>query len=238
MTKFRTTLIALAMASTSFLGAASASSGPVSLKIVAFGSSSTQGIGASGPSAAYPAQLQVALKRMIPQDRNVAVINRGIGGEDADDMVKRLQKDVIDRHPDLVIFQTGSNDPMRHVPLARFERETRDSIKAMQAAGIMVMLMEPQWCPMLDKTAGSLDYRDVVRKIGADMNVAVIRRSDLMHDWVEKGILTKHQMLASDGLHMRDKGYALLANTVATEVLKIGTFKALARPDVGQQAGL
>ncbi len=191
------------------------------LRIVAFGSSSTQGIGATGPASTYPAQLQDVLARMLPPGRHVQVINRGIGGEDADDMANRLQKDVIARHPDLVIWQTGSNDPLRHVPLDRFERETRAGVVAMRKAGIEVILMEPQWCPRLDTMASSVTYRDMVRKIGRDNRLEVIRRSDLMHDWVRMGLLTQRQMLASDGLHMTDGGYALLARSVAPEVLKV-----------------
>jgi lysophospholipase L1-like esterase len=144
-----------------------------------------------------------------------------VGGEDADDMAKRLEKDVIARRPDVVIWQTGSNDPLRHVPLDRFTRETRDGVAAMRKAGIEVILMEPQWCPRLDKAADSTLYRDAIRDIGRQARVDVVRRADLMHDWIREGLLTRKQMLASDGLHMTDGGYALLARSVAPEVLKV-----------------
>jgi lysophospholipase L1-like esterase len=83
------------------------------LRVIAFGSSSTQGAGASSPSASYPAQLQVDLMRMVPKGETVEVVNRGIGGQDADDMIQRLQSDVIAPRPNVVIWQTGSNDPLR-----------------------------------------------------------------------------------------------------------------------------
>ena len=194
------------------------------LKIVAFGSSSTQGVGASRPSASYPSQLEMLLRQTMPGGMGgpgVDVVNRGIGGEDADDMVKRLDKDVIQRHPNLVIFQTGSNDPMRHVPLARFEQETRASIRAMQTAGIKVILMEPQWCPHLAEIGDANAYRDIVRKLGTETGASVIRRYDMMQDWVRTGRITQRDMISDDNLHMRDKGYALLARAVAAEVLRI-----------------
>ena len=190
------------------------------LKIVAFGSSSTEGVGATNPSSAYPARLQVLLNDEMPDGRRVEVVNRGVGGEDADDMIRRLPRDVIARHPAVVIWQTGSNDPFRKVPLERFERETRDGIAAMQKAGIKVILMEPQWCPRLEQIATASDYRDMVRRIGHDMGIDVVRRSDLMHDWIREGLLTRREMLAPDGLHMTDGGYAALARSVAPEVLK------------------
>ncbi len=189
------------------------------VRIVAFGSSSTQGIGASSPSAAYPARLEATLSDRLGSAADVEVVNRGVGGEDIDDMLARLQKDVLDRKPDMVIWQIGSNDPLRHVPLDRFDEETRKGIGEMRAAGVDVMLMEPQWCPTLEHTAGADTYRDVVRKIGDDLHVPVIRRSELMHAWIRDGKLAREQMLSADGLHMADGGYALLASEVASEIL-------------------
>ena len=47
----------------------------------------------------------------------------------------------------------------------------------------------------------------------------MIRRFDLMRSWLRKGVLTTRQMLAGDGLHMADAGYALLASEVAREIV-------------------
>ncbi len=217
--------VAVALACTPSLlsDAGAARSGPYrTLRIVAFGSSSTQGVGASGPAAAYPAQLETMLRAVLPA--GVRVANRGIGGEDVDDMMVRLDKDVVAARPDIAIWQTGSNDALRHVPLARFEAETRAGIAAIRRAGIAVVLMEPQWCPALEKTGDG--FRDAVRRIGADMGVPVIRRSDLMHDWIRSGQLTMADMLSPDGLHMRDAGYRLLATRVAAEILQLDIARA------------
>ncbi len=189
------------------------------LIIVAFGSSSTEGVGASSPTHAYPARLEADLAALVPTGETVTVINRGIGGEDADDMMARLQKDVIGRRPDLVIWQTGTNDPLRKLPLDRFEAETRDGIARMHAAGIDVVLMEPQDCRMMRATPGAFAYRDVVRHIGAEMAVPVVRRYDLIHRWLADGTVTEAQLMAPDGLHMADAGYERLAAEVAHELL-------------------
>jgi acyl-CoA thioesterase I len=200
------------------------------LRIVAFGSSSTQGVGATTAARSYPSQLQDVLKRLLPRSRAVEVINRGIGGEDADDMTRRLRTDVIARRPDVVIWQTGSNDPFHHVPLARFIAETRAGIAAMRAAGIAVILMEPQWCPRLDAVPVAGAYRDAVRAVGLDMHVDVVRRSDLMRDWLSEGRLTAQQLLSADGFHMTDGGYALLARSVAPEILKVENLRPALAP--------
>jgi acyl-CoA thioesterase-1 len=188
------------------------------LRIVAFGSSSTEGVGASAPAATYPRQLQTWLHAALP-DR-IEVLNAGIGGNDSDDMALRLPA-VIAQQPDLVVWQTGSNDPLRGVPLDRFVSHTRDGILALHAAGIDVMLMEPQDCAVLRAHAGSLAYRDALRALSDEMGVPLVRRYDLMHLWLASGQLTPSQLLYSDGLHMTDGGYALLAAEVGKEILAL-----------------
>lgn len=189
------------------------------ITIIAFGSSSTEGVGASSPAHAYPARLQADLAALVPTGERVTVVNRGIGGEDADDMLARLQRDVIAAKPDLVIWQTGTNDPLRKLPLDRFVSLTRDGIARMRAAGIDVVLMEPQDCRMMRATPGAFTYLDAVRKIGAELAVPVVRRYDLIHRWLAEGRVTEAQLMAPDGLHMADEGYERLAAEVAREVL-------------------
>ena len=188
------------------------------LRIVAFGSSSTEGVGASSPAATYPSRLQALLRAALPVP--VEVVNAGVGGEDADDMARRLSS-VVAQHPDLVIWQTGSNDPLRDVPLDRFEWRTRDGVMALRAGGADVMLMEPQDCEVLRAHSGALAYRDALRRIAAGMQAPLVRRYDLMHAWLAEGLLTRAQMLYGDGLHMADGGYAQLAHAVAGQILAL-----------------
>jgi lysophospholipase L1-like esterase len=188
------------------------------LRIVAFGSSSTEGVGATAKDRCYPSRLQVDLQSELPKGVAVTVINRGIGGEDADDMIRRVPAVIADK-PDLVIWQTGSNDSLRAVTIDRFLAETRDGISQMQAAGIDVMLMEPQLSERLAKTEVSDKFRDAVRAIGQEMHVVVIRRYDLMKQWLASGALTYDTMMWHDGLHMTDGGYELLAQSVAETIL-------------------
>ena len=185
------------------------------LRIVAFGSSSTEGVGASSKAASYPSRLEQALSAGLPEP--VVVLNRGIGGEDADDMALRLPA-ILAEKPDLVIWQTGTNDPLRDVPLARFIAKTRTGVAAMRAAGVDVMLMEPQLCDRLQGMAGADRYRLALRQIGAEMGVPVIRRFDLMRAWLDRGLIARAALMSGDGLHMADAGYAMLATEVAREI--------------------
>lgn len=191
----------------------------VPLHIIAFGSSSTEGVGASSIANAYPTRLLADLAAALPARQQVTVVNLGVGGNDADDMALRLPA-VIAQHPDLIVWQTGSNDPLRNVPLDRFVQETIAGVQAIRAAHIDLILMEPQLCKALDVRPTTVLYRDALRAIGEGMDVPVVRRYDLMRAWLADGSLTPTQMLSPDGLHMADAGYAKLAQAVATEILR------------------
>lgn len=187
------------------------------LHIVAFGSSTTEGIGASAPANAYPARLEAELKAALPNIA-VTVVNQGQGGEEAEDFNRRLP-DVIGAHPHLVIFQTGTNDAIRGVPLKRFEQTTRRAVDELEQAGIDIVLMEPQYCRAVIEAPDFMAYIDSVRALGAEYRLPVIRRFDLMRDWLTKGLMTAGEMVTDDDLHMGDKGYAELAKAAAKTIL-------------------
>ena len=63
------------------------------LRIIALGSSSTSGYGVSNPAYAYPAQLKMGLDKALP-GVDVEVVNRGIGGQDVEEMAARLQAEM------------------------------------------------------------------------------------------------------------------------------------------------
>jgi acyl-CoA thioesterase I len=70
--------------------------------IVAIGSSSTTGAGASDPTHTYPARLAEELRLRWPR-LTVRVINSGVGGETAEEMLARFERDVLPYSPQLFI---------------------------------------------------------------------------------------------------------------------------------------
>src|SRR3954466_8443401 len=82
------------------------------VEIVAFGSSSTEGSGASAPDRTYPARLEALLRAGWPGEA-VTIRNRGVGGQTVEALLARLETDVIAMHPTLVIWQVGTNEALR-----------------------------------------------------------------------------------------------------------------------------
>src|SRR6201999_207981 len=123
--------------------------------IVAFGSSSTQGSGSSSPEFTYPNRLAAQLHRQYP-GADITVLNRGVGGEDAPEMMKRLQTAVIDAKPDLVIWQVGTNAVLRNLDPADTAKLVSEGIAQMQEqADADIVLVDPQYSPAMIKHAES-----------------------------------------------------------------------------------
>ncbi len=188
-------------------------------RIVAFGSSSTRGTGATSRQKTYPARLQELLREPPGGRLGVEVVNRGVDGEDIEEMMRRLDADILSRKPNLVIWQTGSNDSLQQVPLDLFKQNLRAGIAAIRAAGVELMVMEPQWCPNIELAEPTNRYLEAIHLITREQNVAVIPRFALMQHWIASGLVTQKDIIGPDGLHMTDRGYELLAKAVFDDVI-------------------
>jgi acyl-CoA thioesterase-1 len=191
------------------------------LVIVAIGSSSTKGVGASDPAHIYPAVLAEELHRRWPP-LAVTVINKGVGGEIASQMVARFERDVLPYHPQLVIWQTGSNQALRGGDIEGYAGTIREGISRLKAAPVDVVLMDPQFAPRILARPTHLLIVESISTVANDMKVAVFRRFAVMQHWISSGQYTVQDIISSDGLHMNDVSYSciarLLADSLATAV--------------------
>src|SRR5688500_14279777 len=117
-----------------------------SIKIVAVGSSSTAGAGATSPTNTYPAKLEADLRARFP-GVGVTVVNRGVNGEDAKQMLARFDEQVIAENPDLVLWQVGTNAVLRDHNLTGEAPLIRDGIRQLKASGADVVLVDSQYAP-------------------------------------------------------------------------------------------
>jgi lysophospholipase L1-like esterase len=195
--------------------------------IVAFGSSSTAGYGASSPDFNYPNRLAAQLRRQYPT-ADISVINAGIGGEDAPEMMKRLQKEVIDVHPDLVIWQVGTNAVLRNLDPGDTARMVEDGITRIQAAGDAdVVLVDPQYSPRVTERPESASKMvKLLSKVAELRHVGIFPRFEVMREWHEKQALPVESFVIADGLHMNDWGYACFAQLLGDDIIRsVGQIK-------------
>ncbi|MEL7049905.1 MAG: SGNH/GDSL hydrolase family protein, partial [Pseudomonadota bacterium] len=186
--------------------------GPI--RIVALGSSSTSGAGATRRDRTYPARLSRRLGMRFPT-HHVRVFNRGKGGELARHMLARLSRDVLALKPHVVLWQTGVNDAIRHVDMDEFRATLDQGLRLMREAGIDVVLMDQQYYPRSVNVRGYGAYLDLLRRIGRDHGVPVFRRYELMTHLVESAQYKVEDLLAADRFHLNDRSYACVGRVLA-----------------------
>ena len=186
------------------------------LTIVALGSSSTKGVGATRPEYSYPSRLAVELHERFGTE--VRVLNRGVGGDAMAAMLGRFEPDVIAAHPDLVIWQVGTNDVLRNDDTVDAAGILRDGIHQLKAAGIDVVLMDIQYAPEVVAHGGYHDMLHAIAAAGIAEGVPVFRRFQVMQSWDETGVMPTRAALADDRLHMNDRSYGCLARLLADDI--------------------
>ena len=182
--------------------------------IVAVGSSSTQGVGATDPGATYPSRLEAALKQRLPGVA-IRVINRGKGGEDAEEEFARLGRDVISEHPDLVIWQVGTNAVLRRDDLESDEVLLRRGVALLKLSGADVVLMDLQYAPRILERRATAAMEQLIAEIAQHAEVGLFRRFAVMQYWRTVQPPETPAMIGADGLHMSDAGYSCLAAELA-----------------------
>jgi lysophospholipase L1-like esterase len=154
-----------------------------SIKIATLGSSTFAGEGGIVP---MPQRLETALRDHFP-GRNFDVLNRGVGGQDAPEELRRMQRDVIDERPSVVIWQVGANAVWKMQDLDAVARAIRDGLAMLAEAFVDIVLMDPQYVPAIltpDRIAGAIKMVRLIEQAAADASVPVniFKRFDLMRN--------------------------------------------------------
>ncbi|MFN3743151.1 MAG: SGNH/GDSL hydrolase family protein [Hyphomicrobiaceae bacterium] len=187
------------------------------IRVVALGSSSTEGTGASTKQAAYPARFDQEMDRRFP-GKDFQVANLGKGGELADEMLTRLVRDVIPARPALVLWQTGVNDAIAGVDLAAFSKILISGIAALKSADIEVVLVDPQYYPRAAGVPRYEEYVAVMRRVARERGVPVFRRYAIMQHLIASGQHSVDGLLWEDKFHLNDTSYRCLAELMAQAV--------------------
>jgi acyl-CoA thioesterase I len=192
------------------------------IKIVAIGSSSTAGAGASSPEATYPSRLEAELtQHFLWQD--ITVLNRGTNGEEVGDMLARFDTSVIAEKPDLVIWQMGTNSVLRDHPIDHKATLLHEGLARLKAIHADVVLLDPQYTP---KVIAKPEIDGMVTQISAtakEQNVDLFRRFAMMRRWYQVDHMPFDAFASPDGLHMNDWSYACLAKWLGTAIVEAAT---------------
>jgi lysophospholipase L1-like esterase len=188
------------------------------LRIVAMGSSSTQGYGASNPQFAYPAQLKMKLEAAMP-GVTIHVFNKGVGGQDADEMTARMKTDVKPERAQIVIWQVGTNSAIRRTPLDKFAAKLRAGIDIGHSLGANFVMMNLQYVPAVVALPDEEDYARVMSEVAKEKQAGLFNRFAIMRSWYNDG-MPYAQFVTNDGLHLNDFGQKCIGKLLSIAILE------------------
>ena len=163
--------------------------------IVVLGDSLSFGFGAES-NHGYIGVLQ---KRL-----NLEIINKGVSGDTSKMALERLQKDVLDLKPALVIVELGGNDFMQKVPLDETFANLDQIVTRIQAQRTPVLLVGIKSGIFANEASSHYKQLANQRHTGLVINAM-------------GNILTSAD-LKSDAIHPNDKGYEVMADNVEPEL--------------------
>lgn len=184
------------------------------VRILAIGSSSTWGVGASSPRKAYPAQLREVFRTAL-KGVDASIVNRGVSGELAKATAERMRVEVANERPELVLWQVGTNDALAGISVDEFEQTVRSTIVWLKSINIDAVIVGLQYTPKFSRDAQYFAIRDALRKIAVEQNVLYIRRYAAMQFIA---LHSKVNLVSGDDLHMNDLGYRCMAEHIARGV--------------------
>ena len=186
------------------------------VKVLAIGSSSTVGVGASSPAATYVANLETTLEGSF-KGMNFDVIGRGMSGEVAQGAADRMKREVEETKPDLVVWQVGTNDAIRHVSIDSFKACLKRTLAWLAENRIDVVLIDPQYGAALTKD----DYYELVvtaiAEVARESRVLLVDRFEAMRELQKDRGDTFY--LSSDNLHLNDRGHRCMAEQLARAIV-------------------
>lgn len=196
------------------------------LTIVAIGSSSTAGAGASSQAASYPSRLGAELQDLFP-GRAITVLNRGVNGEEARDMLDRFESSVMAEKPDLVLWQVGTNSVLRDHPLAPTSLLIREGVRRLKASGADVVLIDPQFAPRVIAKPEAEVMVGLISSAAKEANVDLFQRFAVMRYWHETDHIPFAAFITPDDLHLNDWSYGcwakLLGGAIADAIGRAGS---------------
>ncbi len=173
-----------------------------------------------GTPSGYVRLIEAAFKA---NDLNVTLHPAGIGGHKSNDMLNRLDKDVISKKPTFMTLSCGVNDVWhgaRGIPLDAYKKNITEIVDKAQAAGIKVVILTATMIsedPDGSNNKKLAPYNDFLRELAkekncklADLNADMVKQ---VSDFRAKTGKT-YNIMTYDGVHMDYPGNKLMAEGV------------------------
>ncbi len=184
-------------------------------KIAFLGDSITEG--GVGPQG----YVTLVIRGLEANGVKATMIPAGISGHKSNDMLGRLEKDVLSKKPDWMTLSCGVNDVWHGatgVPLDKYKENITKIVEQCQSAGVKVMILtstmigEDQPNPNNQKL---MAYNEFLRTLAKDKKCLLADlNADMQAAIAKAGPDKKGNLLTGDGVHMNPAGNVMMATGV------------------------
>lgn len=189
-----------------------------SLVYVALGDSTVEGIGATRPELNWVNRLNARLRSIYPA---ATVTNLGVAGATSEDVVAEQLAPAIDLRPQLVTLAVGPNDITGGVPVERFEHNVSVIFRRLagESRAVVVAMLLPDLAvtPRFNGRPGEAEvgratvrFNEVLRRKARAYGVTLVD----LYDPSRREVPVRPELVAGDGYHPSDEGYARWAALV------------------------
>jgi lysophospholipase L1-like esterase len=183
------------------------------LKVVAIGSSSTAGAGASDRAHAWPARLEEELKRRLP-NAEISVVNLAEMRQTTQQMIARFPA-VLEQRPDIVVWEVGTAEAVRHLDVEDFFRTVVQGVETLTARGIDVVLVDPQYTRDTARLITFEPYLNAISRAAQMREVSLFHRHAVMRHWVDSGQFQFDSLRPADFSRVADSAYDCIGRLLA-----------------------
>jgi hypothetical protein len=201
--------------------------GEAPVRIVAIGSSSTAGRADVVP---YPHRLEMYLRARFGDEQfpnlRIDVLNRGRGGEEAIEELRRFSADIFAEKPSLAIWQVGTNAVFHDYNLDQVAASIAEGLQRMSVEPMDVLLIDPQYTPAMlfdDKAEASERMVSLISAAADRAKVNMFRRWALMRHWHVHNDIGLDQFFDPtdpDKLHQSDWSTFLVAKALSVAIAR------------------
>ena len=168
--------------------------------------------------SAFPLQTAHILRSANP-GVTINVTVRGGRGMTATDMVDIIQKEVSTHQYQLVIWQTGTVEAVRNVPVREFYQTLQSGAAAIAAANADLIFVDPQYSRFLRSNADLDPYTQALQQIASMPGAMLFHRFDLMRYWVSDGQIDLERTPKADRLPTVEALHACLGERLAHMIM-------------------
>ena len=186
--------------------------------IAFLGDSITQG-GAGHPGG----YVQRVISGLEANDIKAKMIGAGIGGHKSNQMLERLERDVLSKKPEWMTLSCGVNDVWHGangVPLDAYQKNITEIVDKTQAVGIKVMILTSTMIgeeAQTDNNKKLAEYNAFLRKLATEKKCLLADLNADMQAAIKPAAAGGKQVdrqLTSDGVHMGPLGDRLMAQGI------------------------